>query len=265
MWVPDVYEGSPTPVVAFLSVASKAAGFAVVLRLLYTAFDQSAISLDWSALFAILAAITMTAGNLMALNQKNLKRLLGYSTIAHAGYILVGLAAVSARTATGNPWAGPQGVLFYLMGYGFTNLATFFAIIAITNRTGDDMISGFAGMAKRAPRLAFLLAVGLVSLIGIPPTVGFMGKAFLFTAAVNSGFTWLAVLGMVNSAVSAFYYLRVVRTMYLDEPLETTPIRAEIPLRFATMLTAAGIGVFGVAPWFLLRFAELAVHGLTVG
>ncbi len=263
MWVPDVYEGSPTPVTAFLSVASKAAGFAVILRILYTAFGSPDLSVDWSALFAILAVVSMILGNLMALSQRNIKRLLAYSTIAHAGYILVGVAAVAARTDAGNFVAGPQGVLFYLVAYGFTNLATFFAVIAITNRTGDDSIDGFAGMARRSPGLALLLALGLLSLLGLPPTVGFMAKAFVFSAAVNADLLWLAVVGMVMSVVSAYYYLRIIRTMFQDEPPSEEKVSADFSIGLATAVTALGIAVFGFAPWFLLRFAEVAVKTLT--
>ena len=266
MWVPDIYEGGPTPVVAFLSVASKAAGFAIVLRLIYAALAEPALSLDIGALFAVLAAVTMTLGNFMALRQANIKRLLGYSTIAQAGYIMVGVAAVATSAqGGGTASSGPQGVLFFLVGYGFTNLAVFFAIIAITNRTGDDMISGFAGMARRSPVFAAILALGLLSLLGMPPTVGFIGKAFIFNSAVNADLLWLAVLAMVNSAVSAFYYLRIVRTMYLDDPLSDDRVDGDFSLTLVTSLTAAGVLVFGVAPWFLLRFAEVAIDGLAIG
>lgn len=266
MWVPDVYEGGPTPVIAFLSVASKAAGFAIVLRLIYAALEDPALSIDTGSLFAVLAAITMTVGNFMALRQTNIKRLLGYSTIAQAGYIMVGVAAIAASVEGGSvSSSGPQGVLFFLLGYAFTNLAVFFAIIAITNRTGDDMISGFAGMARRSPVFAALLALGLLSLLGMPPTVGFMGKAFIFNSAVNADLLWLAVVGMVNSAVSAYYYLRIVRTMYLDEPLSDDRVGGDLSITLVTGLTATGVLLFGVAPWFLLRFAEVAVEGLAIG
>ncbi len=214
----------------------------------------------------MLAAVTMTVGNIAALRQTNIKRLMGYSTIAQAGYIMVGVAAVAASAeGGGSSSGGPQGVLFFLMGYGFTNLAVFFAIIAITNRTGNDMISGLAGMAKRSPLFAGLMTIGLLSLLGFPPTVGFMGKAFIFSSAVNSGLVWLAVVGMVNSAASAYYYLRIVRTMYLDDAEDDEKIGGDIPVTLATALTATGVVVFGVAPWFLLKFAEVAVEGLAIG
>jgi NADH-quinone oxidoreductase subunit N len=261
MWVPDVYEGAPTPVVAFLSIASKSAAFAIILRILYMALGEG-LAADWSTLIAILAAITMTAGNLLALSQRNIKRMLGYSTVAHAGYLLVGLAAVAGNSDSAGFIAGPQGVLFYLVAYAVTNLAVFFAIIAITNKTGSDMISGFAGMARRAPLLSVLLALGLLSLLGIPPTAGFLGKIFVFSAAVDSGLAWLAVIGVINSVVSAFYYLRVVRTMFLDEPESEERVTADIPVWTATLVASAGLLVFGIAPSSLLEFARYAVFGV---
>ena len=165
MWVPDVYEGAPTPVTAYLSVASKAAGFAILLRVFYIGFD--AFQLDWGILFAFLAAASMTVGNLVAIAQSNIKRLLGYSTIAHAGYLLIGLAAIAASTDEGKT-IGPISILFYLGSYAVTNLAAFFAIIAISNKVGSDQIADFAGMSRRAPYLAFALALALIALIGVP-------------------------------------------------------------------------------------------------
>ncbi len=264
MWVPDVYEGSPTPVAAFLSVASKASAFAVVLRVLYTSFGASEMARDWSALFAILAAGTMTFGNLLALSQKNVKRLLGYSTIAQAGYMLAGVAAVAANTRDGGGIAGPQGVLFYLAGYAFTNLAVFIAVIAITNRTGSDIISGLNGLGRRSPLMAGLLAVGLLSLLGIPPTVGFMSKVFVFSSAVNSGLVWLAVVGVLNTVISAFYYLGILRAMYFEEPADGAPIPADRPAVLAAIVATLGVGVFGFAPWLLLNLAEKALTILRV-
>ena len=262
MWVPDVYEGAPTPVVAFLSIASKSAAFAIVIRVLYTALGTDELAADWSNLIAVLAAITMTAGNLLALSQQNIKRMLGYSTVAHAGYLLVGLAAVAANSDSEGFIAGPQGVLYYLVAYAVTNLAVFFAIIAITNQTGNDAIRSFAGMARRAPVMSVLLGLGILSLLGIPPTAGFLGKIFVFSAAVDSGLAWLAVIGVVNSVVSAFYYLRVIRTMFLDEPESEERITADIPVWGATLVASAGLLIFGIAPSSLLEFARHAVSGV---
>ncbi|MEX0762285.1 MAG: NADH-quinone oxidoreductase subunit N [Dehalococcoidia bacterium] len=259
MWVPDVYQGSPTPVAAFLSVASKASAFAVLLRVMYTAFGADSLTQDWSSLFAILAALSMLVGSLLALAQTNVKRLLGYSTIAQGGYILAGVAAVAANTETGAQGAGPQGVMYYLAGYAFTNLAVFFAIIAISNRTGSEMISGLNGMGRRSPVLAVLLTVGILSLLGVPPTVGFMSKVVVFSAAVNSGLLWLAVLGMLTTVVSAYYYLKIVRAMFFEDAEDDSPVRADPPLLFATGVAAAGVAVFGVAPWLILHLAEKAL------
>lgn len=262
MWAPDVYEGAPTPVTAFLSVASKAAGFAIVLRVFYVAFPLEQLSIEWSAIFAVLAALSMSVGNLVAIAQSNIKRMLAYSTIAHGGYIMVGLAAVAARETGENVDFGPSGVLFYLAGYGVMNLAAFSVVIAVSSRIGSDMIADFAGMAKRAPRLAASLAFALVSLTGIPPTVGFIGKVYVFAAAVNAGLEWLVVLGVINSVVSAYYYFRVVKVMYLSPPRSNEPVASEFPVGLAVGVTTAGVLVLGVYPTGLLNLAKTAAQVL---
>ena len=260
MWVPDVYEGAPTPVTAYLSVASKAAGFAVLLRIFYTGFD--AFQLDWGVLFASLAVASMTVGNLVAIAQSDIKRLLGYSTIAHAGYLLVGLAAIAA-TATDERTIGPSSILFYLGAYAATNLAAFFAIIAISNKIGGDRIDDFAGMGRRAPYLAFSLALALVALIGVPPTGIFIAKLYIFSAAINSDLLWLAVVGVVNSVVSAYYYLRVVRVMYLEPPPSDEKVPSSNAFRVALGVPVLGVLVIGIVPGPLLRLAEISVGTLT--
>ena len=262
MWAPDVYEGSPTPVTAFLSVASKAAGFAVILRVFYIAFSMEVISLDWSAIFAVLAALSMTLGNLVAIRQDNIKRLLAYSTVAHAGYLMVGLAAVAARASDPSAGVGPSGVLFYLGGYAATNLAAFATVIAISNRINSDWIDDFAGMARRSPYLAGVLAFGLVSLIGVPPTVGFMAKVYIFGAAVDANLEWLAIVGVLNSVVSAYYYLRIVKVMYLSPPPTEERVGAAIPMRVAVLGAFAGTAFFGIYPTPLLNLARTAADVL---
>ena len=260
MWVPDVYQGAPTPVVAFLSVASKSAAFAVVMRVMYTAFGDADLMQDWSGLFAILAAVTMTLGNTLALSQSNIKRLLGYSTIAQAGYILVGLASVPAnQVGASAAGAGPQGAMYYLAGYAFTNLAVFFAIIAITSRTNDDSIEGLNGLLKRSPLLAGLLVFGILSLLGMPPTVGFMAKVVVFGAAVNANLTWLAVVGVINTVIAAYYYLRVIRAIVFEDPADESTFGADKPLLAATGIAAVGAGIFGIAPYLLLDLADKAL------
>jgi len=251
MWVPDVYEGAPTPITAYLSVASKAAGFAVILRVFYTAFGAETISGDWGMIFAVLAAISMTLGNVVAIAQSNIKRMLGYSSIAHAGYIMIGLAAIGTL--------GKGGVLFFLAGYALTNLGAFIAIIAISNKIGSDEITDYSGMSRRSPVIAFILAFCLISLIGIPPTVGFMAKFYIFNAAIQENLLWLVIIAVLNSVVSAYYYLRVVKLMYVGEPASEEAIPSSIPLRITLTITSLGVLVLGVYPWLVIRLAENAV------
>ncbi len=261
-WAPDVYEGAPTPITAFLSVASKAAGFAVILRLFYISFPFDVFSENWAAIFAVLSIASMTFGNLVAIRQNNIKRMLAYSTIAHAGYVLVGLAAFAARAQGGDMDAGPSAVLFYLGGYVATNLLVFGAVIAVSNRIDSDEIDDYAGLSRRAPMLAAAMAFAMISLIGIPPTIGFMSKVYLFGTAVNANLEWLAVAGMVNSVISAYYYLRVVKVMYLRDPLEDKPITADAATGVALVATAAGTFIFGVYPAPLIDLARSAVGAL---
>ena len=262
MWAPDVYEGSPTPVTAFLSVASKAAGFAVVLRVFYVAFPMDIVSIEWSAIFAVLAALSMTVGNFAAIAQSNIKRMLAYSTVAHAGYLMVGLAAVAARGPEGQDALGPSGLLFYLGGYALMNIAAFSAVIAISDRIGSDRIDDYAGMSKRAPYLAGVLAFAMVSLTGVPPTVGFMVKVYIFGAAVNHDLAWLAIFGVVNSVVSAYYYVRVIKVMYLSPPPTEERLASGLPLRLSILVATAGVLFFGVYPAPLLKLARTAAEVL---
>ncbi|MGH2585400.1 MAG: NADH-quinone oxidoreductase subunit N, partial [Dehalococcoidia bacterium] len=257
MWAPDVYEGAPTPVAAYLSVASKAAGFAVLLRVFYTALDGAAIIEDWTNLFAVLAAVSMTVGNVMALRQRNIKRLLGYSTIAQAGTVLIGVAAT---LAAGKEFTlAASGVLFYLAAYAFTNLGAFFAIVAITTRTGNDDIAGLAGMWRRAPLMALALAFCLVSLTGLPPTAGFLAKLYVFNAAIEADLLWLVIVGVLNTAISAYYYLRIVREMFApseeeaaEQPSAERPVEAAHSVQALVSLAALGVLIFGIIPAPLL-------------
>ena len=269
MWVPDVYEGAPTPVVAFLSVASKAAGFAVLFRVLFTGFFD--VSLDWAVLMAALAAASMTIGNAVAIAQSNIRRLFGYSTIAHAGYLLVGVAAgVQAGDILPDvpvfASIGLDSVLFYLVAYTATNLTAFFAIAAIGERVGSDRISDYAGLFARSPALAITLALALIALIGVPPTGIFIAKLYVFTAAVDSGLAWLAIVGVVNSAVSAYYYIRIIRLMFLQQaPASPGAPPSRSPAPWAALAVAAAVLVFlGVAPGFVMEAAGAAVTALGV-
>ena len=260
MWAPDVYQGGPTPVVAFLSVASKAAGFAILLRVFYTAFP--ALDMDWSMLFAVLAVVSMTLGNLMAMVQSNVKRLLAYSTVAHAGYMLVGLAAVASRIDGDGTAAGPGSLLFYLGAYAVTNLTAFFVVMAVASKLDTREIDDYAGLSRRSPFLAGALAFALVSLIGIPPTGLFIGKIFLFTSAVQSGLAWLAVAGVVNSVISAYYYLRIVRLMYMGEPSDERKLGISVPFGLALAVSAAAVLALGVAPRLITWLTDGAARVL---
>jgi len=254
MWAPDVYEGSPAPVAAFLSVASKAAAFAVVLRIFFDGLNQDAIRGDWADIFAIVAAISMTTGNVFALVQTNIKRLLGYSSIAQAGNFMVGLAAVSA--ADGGVSLGASSVLFFIATYALTNLGAFIVVIVISGRTGSDQIADYAGLGRRSPLLAAALGFALVSLTGIPPTAGFIAKLYIFNAAVESDLVWLVVIAVLNSVISAFYYLRVVRVMFLADAPSTESIPASVAVKLALAVAVAGIIFVGVVPSPLLDAAK---------
>lgn len=254
MWVPDVYEGSPAPVAAFLSVASKAAAFAVVLRIFFDGLADESVRGDWADIFAIVAAMSMTAGNVLALVQTNIRRLFGYSSIAQAGNFMVGLAAVSA--AEGGLSLGASGVLFFIATYALTNLGAFIVIIAISDRMGSDNITDYAGLAKRSPWLAAGLALGLISLTGIPPTAGFIAKLYIFNAAVESDLVWLVVIAVLNSVISAFYYLKIVSIMFLGEPASAERVVTSPAVKLALAVAVVGIVAVGLMPSPLINVAK---------
>jgi NADH-quinone oxidoreductase subunit N len=260
MWVPDVYQGAPTPVTAYLSVASKAAGFAVVLRIFVVSMGEGAISSDWSNMFAALAALSMTLGNVAALVQTDIKRMLGYSSVAQAGTFLIGLAAVAAEDPQLLP--GTSAVVFFLGTYAFTNLGAFIAIIAISAKTGSYLIADYAGMAKRSPLLAGGLAACLISLTGIPPMAGFVAKLYVFDAAVQADLVWLALIGVINSVISAYYYLRVVLVMYTQEPEADGTFYPNPALGLALAVAVIGTIAVGIYPAALLDASESAARVL---
>jgi NADH-quinone oxidoreductase subunit N len=234
MWAPDAYEGAPTPVTAFLSVGPKVAGFAVLLRLVLQVIVV--YKSDWVALFSLVAVLTMTLGNVIALAESNVKRLLAYSSIAQAGYMLIGVAGISF---SGNPLDGINAVLIYIAAYLFTNLGAFLVVIAIENKTGAVDISQYGGMIKRAPALAVLMVYFMLSLIGVPPTAGFIGKLFVFGSAIHAGLGWLAAIGVINSVISVFYYMRIVRPMFFDEaPADAQPVMYDRWIRIGLVVTA---------------------------
>ena len=252
MWTPDVYEGAPTPVTAFLSVASKAAGFAVIIRVFTVALPG--LQPDWVVLFGVLSALTMTLGNVVALTQQNIKRMLAYSSIGHAGYLLLGVAAASA--------AGISSLMFYLLAYAFTNVAAFTVVILASKAVPNDRIEGYSGLHKRAPLLAFAMAASLLSLAGLPPMVGFFAKFYLFAAAYQAGLVWLVVLGLLNSAISLYYYSAVIRQMYLVAPTEEEPMRFPVAASLSLALSVVAVFALGVLSGPVVCFAQLAVAGM---
>ncbi len=259
MWVPDVYEGAPTPITAYLSVASKAAGFAIILRVFFSAFGLPPwLSLQWGLIFAVLSAVGMTVGNVIAIPQTNIKRMLGYSSIAQAGYIMVGLAAMGLSPAS--DIVGRSGVLFFLTAYALTNMGAFIAIIAISNKLNSDLIDDFSGMGKRAPLLALALTLSLISLIGMPPAAGFMAKFYIFSGAVQHGLLWLVVIAVINSVISAYYYLRVVKVMWLGEPASEEKVPSSGALRVALALSCLGVLLLGIIPGYMMKLAEVAAR-----
>jgi NADH-quinone oxidoreductase subunit N len=250
-WAPDVYEGAPTPVAGFLSTASKAAGFAVLVRVLMTTFSvdveiaSRTLVENWSLLLAIVATVTMTLGNAIALAQKNIKRLLAYSSIAHAGYILVGVVTFSEL--------GVTSVVFYVIAYLLTNLAAFGVVVAAWRTLGSDEISAYDGLSRRSAGLALAMLVAFLSLAGMPPFGGFIAKVLVFAAAVKADMVWLAFVGVLNSIVGLYYYLVVLKHVYLyrseDEGL---PVPITRPYAIALVVLSVGIILLGAffAPWY---------------
>lgn len=245
-WAPDTYEGAPTPVSGILSTASKAAGLAVLIRLFVTAFPQ--VEANWQVILAVLAALSMTIGNLVALAQKNIKRLLAYSSIAHAGYALVGVVAGTQF--------GIKAVVYYLIAYVITNLAAFGVVAAFGRVTGSDEIRAYDGMSRRSPYLAIAMLAAFLSLAGMPPFGGFIAKVLVFAAAVQEGWYWLVIVGVINSVVGVYYYLTVMKYVYLyrmeGENEEAHPIPVSRPYAIAIVVLTIGILLTGTvfAPWF---------------
>jgi NADH-quinone oxidoreductase subunit N len=256
MWAPDVYEGAPTPVTAFLSVGSKAASFAMLLRLFVEALPS--MTSDWQLLFEVLAIVTMTVGNLAALTQTNIKRLLAYSSIAHAGYLLMGVVAGTAR--------GYAAMMIYLLIYSFMQLGAFAVIIMLRRRdvVGDEL-KDLSGLHFRHPMAAFAMLLFMLSLGGIPPTAGFMGKFWLFGAAIESGYVTLALIGVLNSAVSLYYYVRIVVFMYLKKETTGSEPAASPALALTLAVAVAATLVLGVFPQQLFAIAEASARTLGLG
>ena len=251
-WAPDVYEGAPTPVAGFLSTASKAAGFAVLVRLFFVAFPNFAAS--WTLVLAILSAVTMTIGNLLALPQTNIKRLLAFSSISHAGYVMIGVIAFSSKLTV--PQLGAASVVFYLAAYILTNLLAFGIVMAYSRVTGLEDIKDYSGLSRRSPWLALMMLAAFLSLAGMPPFGGFVAKVFVFAAGVQAGYVWLVIMGIINSIIGVYYYLNVLKYVYLyrtsDQDEENHPIPLTRPYIIALAVLVIGVILIGTvfAPWF---------------
>ncbi|MSP11450.1 MAG: NADH-quinone oxidoreductase subunit N [Chloroflexi bacterium] len=249
MWTPDVYQGAPTPITAYMSVGAKAGGFAALLRIMYVAFPQ--IASYWTGALVLLAIATLVVGNLLAIQQSSLKRLLAYSSIAHAGYILVGLAAGNNR--------GVAGALFYLLAYAFTNLGAFGIMIALSKKGEEaDSIESYAGLSSRQPWLALAMTVFMLSLTGVPLTAGLVGKIFVFSAAAEAGLWTLLIVAVLTSVISAFYYLRLVVLMYMRDPINDfgTQVHLTPGVRTALALAVIGTVLLGIIPGNLIDFTN---------
>ena len=262
IWAPDVYQGAPTPTTAFLAIGSKAAGFVLLLRVLFTAVPSVTHSHTFANLLIVISGITMLYGNLCALPQRNLKRLLGYSSIAHAGYLLLGVAALSA--------SGQSALLYYLAGYLFTVLSAFFVITLVMRHLATEDISGLAGLNQRSPLLAATLTIAMVSLAGIPPLAGFFGKFLLFKAVVetaqlthNHGYYCLVFTALIGVVISLYYYFGVIRAIYWSkDPADLSPIELSAPAKVSVWICLAGIFWIGLFPNTVLNITNLAAAAL---
>ncbi len=253
-WTPDVYEGAPTPVTAYMATGVKAAAFAAFVRIFFTTF--SGFQQDWTAILWVIAVLTMTIGNFTALVQRNVKRMLAYSSIAHAGYLLVAFVA-------GNTM-GRSSILFYLLAYAFMNIGAFTVLMVMAKKNNyHEDLDDFAGLGFKYPLTALAMSVFMFSMAGIPPTAGFIGKFYIFSAAVKSHDYWLAVIGVLNSAVSVYYYLRVVVYMYFKEPENEIPVyRFSVPVVFSIVIAVWGVLQMGVLPGNILNIANHSILSL---
>ncbi|MGH2383508.1 MAG: NADH-quinone oxidoreductase subunit N [Candidatus Limnocylindria bacterium] len=261
-WTPDAYQGAPTPITGFLSVGPKLGAFALLIRVFAEALAP--LRADWLGIFLVLTVLTMTIGNVVALVQVNVKRMLAYSSIAHTGYIMAGLAAYANAPNDGAAAQGIESVLFYVLGYAVMNIAAF-AVVGMlqrdTRRFGG--LNSFAGLASRSPGRAAAMGILMLSLTGIPPTVGFFAKLYVLLAAVDAGLAWLAVILVLNAAMAAFYYLRVVVYMYMRDPepdpapIDTSPFGS-----VALALSVAGVVILGIFPGAILGLLEVSAASL---
>jgi NADH-quinone oxidoreductase subunit N len=251
MWTPDVYQGAPTPITAFMSAGPKAAAFAAFIRILI--LGLGGLHAEWSALLWLLAVLTMTVGNVVAIAQTDLKRMLAYSSISHAGYALVGLVAANE--------IGLSGIFFYMLAYTFMNLGAF-GVLVLAGKEGENNLTleGFSGFGFKRPFLGIAMTICLFSLMGLPPTAGFAGKFYIFSGAIKAGYIWLAVIGVLNSAVSLYYYLRVMVYMYFRDPSEDFAwVKHHVGAIVSIVLALIGIFYLGILPGPVMELAKQAL------
>ncbi|MEO8286713.1 MAG: NADH-quinone oxidoreductase subunit N [Chloroflexota bacterium] len=253
MWTPDAYQGAPTPVTAFLSVGPKAAGFAATVRIMVEALGPAWQT--WVPIAIVICILTMTVGNVIAVTQRSVKRMLAYSSIAHTGYILIGLASYTPTTSE----QAISSILFYLFSYLFMNMGAFGIVVWLQRNGGTDSLDSFRGLSQWAPGPAALMLLFMLSLTGIPPTIGFLGKYYVFVSALNSGLWWLAVIGALNSAIAAFYYLRVIWYMYFEDARVQRPQRSSPTLVWTLVGAAIAVLVFFVVSWPIIDVARLSL------
>jgi NADH-quinone oxidoreductase subunit N len=237
-WIPDTYHGAPTPVTAYLSIAPKGAAFAILLRIFFVAL--ASFKPMWVILLVAVSILSMTYANIVAIAQRNIKRLLAYSGIAQVGNVLIGLAA---GTKMGN-----DAILFYLLAYLFANLGAFAVVIAVSHAIGSDEIDDYNGLNRRSPFLAFSMLLFLLSLAGVPPLAGFIGKLYIFIAAIKEGLYTLITVGLINIVISMYYYLIVVKKMYINEPTNPSPVTISGPMKAVVYVGLAGTLIIGIYP-----------------
>ena len=264
MWAPDVYDGAPMPITSYLAIASKVAGIAILLRIIYSIFHVN-INLigSWSEILIVLSILSMFLGNLIAIRQTNIKRLIAYSSISHTGFILIGvisLLVIVSESGVSNSLDAASSVNFYILGYSLTNLALFTTVTIITNNINSSLIDDFSGISKISPVLAFTLTLVMISLIGLPPTVGFFSKAYIFNAAIKADLIWLVLLGLINTAISAYYYLRIVKILYLEEPSDNLSINFNYNQKLFVISTLVLIFIFGIFPRPLIDLSYIVVN-----
>jgi len=250
MWVPDVYEGAPTPVTAYLSVASKAAGLVAFVRIFFS--PLAVTSADWVTILEIVAVLAMVIGNFVALTQTNIKRMLAYSSIAQVGYVFVALTAVNGYSIV--------GMMIFLMAYLFANIGAFMVAIGFSNMTGSDQIDDYAGMIRRNPMVAIMMTIFMLSLIGIPPTAGFLGKYWLFAAAVKEHIYWLVVVAVLMSVVSLFYYANIVRKMFFHKNPDESKIYYGPALGIGILVSGIAVILICLAPSIFFDWASQAAR-----